>query len=207
MISPVRAGGLRKRPLLDFFCLHSSAAAFNGGAVLFAGESGAGKSTVVRLLREAGRTVYGDELSVCTCGSDGRWLLQAMASTRDGVLVFDPDHPVVPVVLMVHLGRHLPFGHALHACSPLQSVVLGFRSVIAPGQFDPSVRADRFQVFSRFARAVPATVMDFALDGDFAASLDERAAQAGDERQALAAAEARMPEDLPAAWVCEEVAT
>lgn len=156
------------------FCLHASACKVAGRAVLFTGDSGRGKTTVLRLLRQAGHHAYGDELAVCTCRSDGVWILRAMASTHDGVLVCAPDHVEAPIALLVHLRHHLDHGYAIHPCGPIDSVVLGYRSVIAPGYSNPPVRASRFRLFSSFARAVPSVILDFSLSTDFLPALETR---------------------------------
>ncbi len=155
---------------------HASAAELAGGAVLFTGNSGAGKTTVMRLIAQTGRRVFGDELAVCTREADGSWLLAAMGSTRDGELERATNHVPRPVALIVHLRRHLDIGFAIHPCPPMESVVLGYQSIMATGQHDPAVRASRFRTFSDFARSVPSVILDFSLNADFLPALEKRVA-------------------------------
>ena len=156
------------------FCLHASSAAFDGRAVLFTGDSGAGKTTALELIRGTGRHAFGDELAVCTLAPGGRWMLSDAASTRGGKLTCAPEHVAARIALLVHLQAHLERGFALRPCSALESVVRGYRSVIEPGQHLPAVRAHRFRLFSQFARAVPAAVLDFSLRPDFVAAVEAR---------------------------------
>lgn len=153
------------------FFQHSSAVRLAGHAVLFTGPSGAGKTTVLRLLREAGCHGYGDELAVCQRHEDGRWMLDAMGSTRDGCLVRSTDHEPAPIGLMVHLRKHLPSGHAVARCTDLESVALGYQSIVLNGQHDPAVRTERFRTLSAFAREVPAVTLDFSLNAGFVPEL------------------------------------
>ena len=153
------------------FFQHSSAVRLAGRAVLFTGPSGAGKTTVLRLLRDAGCHGYGDELAVCRRRDDGQWMLDAMGSTRDGQLVRSAEHEPAPIGLMVHLRKHLPAGHAVAPCTDLESVALGYQSIVLNGQHDPAVRVERFQTLSAFAREVPAVTLDFSLNADFVPDL------------------------------------
>lgn len=156
---------------------HSSAVRLAGRAVLFTGNSGAGKTTVMRLLQAAGWHAFGDELAVCTREPDGSWLLAAMGSTRDGRLERSLDHVPTTIGLIVHLGRHLETGHAIHPCGALQSAALGYQSIIQTDQHDTAVRARRFRTFSAFARSVPSVILDFSMNADFAPALERRVAE------------------------------
>lgn len=149
------------------FFQHASAVRLKDRAVLFTGPSGAGKTTVLRLLREAGCHGYGDELAVCQRGDDEVWRLAAMGSTRNGVLVRSTDHVPAPIGLMVHLRRQRPEGFALTRCTDLESVALGYQSIVLSGQHDPAVRVERFRILSAFARAVPSATLDFSLNAGF----------------------------------------
>lgn len=54
--------------------LHGSAIEFHGGAVVFIGVSGVGKSTLAAAFRKKGHAVLTDDLCVARPGSDGRML-------------------------------------------------------------------------------------------------------------------------------------
>lgn len=57
--------------------LHASASIIDGGAVLFCGRSGAGKSTICAALSERGYTMVSDDLCVLSRGEDGRLWVDA----------------------------------------------------------------------------------------------------------------------------------
>lgn len=59
--------------------LHASASIIDGGAVLFCGMSGAGKSTICAALGERGYALVSDDLCVLSRGEDGRLWVNADA--------------------------------------------------------------------------------------------------------------------------------
>ena len=141
--------------------------------MLFTGDSGSGKTTVMRLARDVGYQCYGDELAVCGKDCFGSWILKAAASTLDGKLTRAEDTMQTPIGLVVHLRHHLEQGFVIHPCAAMDSVVLGFRSIIRPGQHNPMVRASRFRLFSEFVREVKSVILDFAITTDIFAGLEQ----------------------------------
>lgn len=92
------AGGERFPGVFENFCrvlvayrlhelggavIHGAAVVDEGGAFLFAGASGAGKTTVSRLGQERGRTVLSDDLNALLPGGDGGVALAGLPFTGD----------------------------------------------------------------------------------------------------------------------------
>ncbi len=86
--------------------LHASCVAFDGGARVFLARSGGGKSTVSRMLEEAGGTVIGDDVTIVSLGTDG--VLRAMPCGS-----FRPDSPSRPAAAAISRFYFLEFGNLL----------------------------------------------------------------------------------------------
>lgn len=151
---------------------HASTVQISGRVVLFTGDSGSGKTTIMNIAQKHGYLCYGDELSKCIRKQDGSWALSASGTTVNKVLSPEFYSDEIPVGLMVHVRSHLEEGFRINHCSPMESVVIGFRSAIATGQHTPSVRASRFRTYSDFVRKVPSVILDFSLNSDFLPALE-----------------------------------
>jgi hypothetical protein len=68
LLSSVMAAVTHQRGLL---AMHASTVAFDGGAVLFAGESGTGKSTLTAAFHDRGYPIVTDDVSVVAFDGDG----------------------------------------------------------------------------------------------------------------------------------------
>jgi hypothetical protein len=73
LLSSVMAALTHQRGLL---AMHASTVAFDGGAVLFAGESGAGKSTISAAFHDRGYPIITDDISVVAFDRDGHPMIQ-----------------------------------------------------------------------------------------------------------------------------------
>jgi hypothetical protein len=72
LLSSVMAAVTHQRGLL---AMHASTVAFDGGAVLFAGESGTGKSTLTAAFHDRGYPIVTDDVSVVAFNGDGHPLI------------------------------------------------------------------------------------------------------------------------------------
>lgn len=151
---------------------HASTIKISERAVLFTGDSGSGKTTIRNIAQNKGYLCYGDELSKSTRDEEGAWFLSASGTTINNALSPEFYSKKIPIGLLVHVHGHLNKGYRIEPCSPLESVVIGFRSAILTGQHIPSVRASRFRTFSDFVRKVPSVTLDFSLDSDFFPALE-----------------------------------
>ena len=77
----------------EAFLLHSSAVVTPGGALVFIGHSGAGKSTSALMFQEAGHPVLSDDLNIL-CRRNGRWEVQASPFLSEVKRVLPGRHPI-----------------------------------------------------------------------------------------------------------------
>lgn len=83
--------------------VHAGAVAFDGQGLLFCGRSGAGKTTLSRLCRDAGATLLNDDRQFVWSDARGAW----MAPTPWHGLEPEVNHRTVPLRAILHL-RHAP---------------------------------------------------------------------------------------------------
>jgi hypothetical protein len=147
--------------------LHSAAVVDGGRAHLFAGRSGAGKTTVARLSRESGREVLSDDINVLVPGAGGTVFAERLpfagelgASPRRG-----PHPPVAGVHLLRQGDRHelapLPRPRALAqllVCAPFVNA-------------DPHRLDAALEVLAELVATVPVGVLTFRRDPGFWAEL------------------------------------
>ncbi len=143
--------------------LHSAGVADDGGAAVFFGRSGAGKTTIARLSRARGRRVLSDDLNAVV-RQGGAIGVQRLPFAGDLGLEAPDPQPPAPLRALCRLeqaaatsARRLPGGEAvasLLACAPFLNR-------------DPH-RLDRLTaVLADLAAAVPPQVLAFNLDEDF----------------------------------------
>ncbi|MFA6956958.1 MAG: hypothetical protein WC538_13910 [Thermoanaerobaculia bacterium] len=164
------------RPLLAYrvaergaLVLHSSAVVLDGGAYVFVGRSGAGKSTVARLALERGHAILSDDLNVLSPAGSG-WNVARLPFAGEY-----PDHgrgETVPVAAIYELEKGAT--HALSPTTPAASFAALLRCA-------PYVNGDPYRVsrleesISAVVRDVPCSRLTFSLDPGFWPIIEERA--------------------------------
>jgi hypothetical protein len=91
------AFNLRLRGLI---CLHASAIVINGGAVLFVGASGKGKSTLAALFGSHGHPVLTDDIAALRRDEGGIWVQPGYPALRlhpESLRAFGADRKVSPI--------------------------------------------------------------------------------------------------------------
>jgi hypothetical protein len=68
LLSNAMAALLHQR---DVICLHASAIEYNGGIILFCGQTGSGKSTAVSMLQQKGYKIFSDDVCVLKPNNNG----------------------------------------------------------------------------------------------------------------------------------------
>lgn len=142
--------------------LHSSGVVIDGGAHIFFGYSGAGKTTVAKLGLEHGYQVLSDDIDLLAPANDG---LRAARSPFAGVMgrtpVSDDSYPVRGIY-KIEQGQ----GNAIRSMTRAEAVC----ALLARSPFvnqDPH-RADRLvENLSSLTEAVPASVLTFDKTGGF----------------------------------------
>ncbi len=149
-----RAGGL---------LLHSSGVILNGRAILFSGESGAGKSTIAGLL--APRQKLGDDLTAVR-PVGGRFYAHATPFAGEAEPAADGAAPLGALCFLVQSDNHAL--HPLTRSDALRRVMRNLLAYVA--ERDGAART--LAAAAALVAAVPVYVLEFARDAGVAAVLE-----------------------------------
>jgi hypothetical protein len=141
--------------------LHSAGVLDEGGAHLFLGRSGAGKTTVSTLSAQSGRQVLSDDLNAVCWERDRPVVYQMPFSGDFGQAERVPG--AFPLTAIHRLEKGSP--ERLRAASPAEAFGSLAACATAVGR-DPYRSALVMETLERLASAVPVSTLTFARDGD-----------------------------------------
>jgi hypothetical protein len=148
--------------------LHASAVVAPGGALVFLGTNGAGKSTIRRLLRPSFRTLADDAVYLVPA-PDGSWSVadagypQPLQPLSEGEAAKLRGVPLQAMFTLVKGGDvRLERLDALSACRQLMN---GLFEMVRQNAFVPDVRRKSFADVAAIARRYPAYRLVFDLSG------------------------------------------
>jgi hypothetical protein len=157
-----------KTDLPELLSFHASTLILENAAVLFAGDGGAGKSTLSRLFQTNGFRSPGDEVATLFLDNDGFWKLHSVYKKvgEKYDLVHVDDLPSVQII--VFLGQHLKAGYSIEPCSSSFAVKKGVSCLFYYDtvDYDTWYRAS-FHRICGLVRQTKTVIIDFSKSLDF----------------------------------------
>lgn len=139
--------------------LHACAVRDGDDGILFAGVSGAGKSTMAGLWREhSGATLLSDDRVIVREHADGFWIYGT--PWHGDAHAASPDRAPLRRIFLLH---HGPANRAIRAPQAQAGAALLVRAF--PTFWDPSGMEFALQLVDRLIRGTPAYALDFVPDG------------------------------------------
>lgn len=144
--------------------VHAGAVSFDGQGLLFCGRSGAGKTTLSRLCREAGATLLNDDRQFIWRDARGAWLAPTPWHGSEP----EVNHHTVPLRAILHL-RHAP-GHVLTPRSGADAAARLLGNTVAPFYFADAMERV-LAICDALTEKVPSYQFDFAPAADAVGSI------------------------------------
>lgn len=157
----IRIGMSMALPRRGALILHASAIAAGRRALVFAGKSGAGKSTIAAMLAAAGHPMLSDELLVIAPGADGDWLVHVAPFLGAPDLLRRSHRARVPAggIHFLVQARH----HLRTRLAPAEALRELLRHVLVYVA-EPGTASLVLAAAARLVGAVPCHRLEFALD-------------------------------------------
>lgn len=152
----------------EVWCLHASAVARHGRAVLFLGDSGRGKSTLARHCGEQeGIRRVGDDILPCALTQGEAVALPWFPQPKLGPTAqfTDPAGRGLPLAKLIFLAPDSAVGSpSLEGVSPIQAIKLLTQQSVSLSLFGPALRRRHLQFVSGVAARTPAYLLHYAHD-------------------------------------------
>jgi hypothetical protein len=141
----------------DGLIVHAAAVQFGAGALLLAGSSGAGKTTIARICAAAGRPVLSDDRVIVRRSPKG-WLAYGTPWPGEGKFAENRGLPLAAVVFLARgAGSRL-------AALPPQALARRLTPLATIPWFDPAARSGCLDLLADLAGAVPVHELAFRPD-------------------------------------------
>lgn len=137
--------------------MHAAAVQFGGSALVLAGPSGAGKTTIARICAAAGRAVLSDDRVVIRRSPAG-WLVYGTPWPGEGRYAENRGLPLAAVIFLVKGGENLV------APLPPSSLARRLTPLASIPWFDPDARGRCLDLLASLAGAVPVHELVFSAD-------------------------------------------
>jgi hypothetical protein len=150
------------------FCLHASAVRMGRAAVVFCGESGAGKSTIARelaLATDAGFCLLGDDAVPVTTGLGSVDVLarypQLKLPPNEQPWASSPERLPLASVYLLEPAASATSSVRSKACGPVAAVSTLVAHTVAARLFDRELLASHLEFCARAAESVPVRILSF----------------------------------------------